>query len=45
MHWDVDHLERVKRVYRKKFKVDLAQRVKEVVDGDFEKFLVRMIRG
>jgi len=45
VHWDPYHMDRVKKIYKKKFKVDLSGRLKGVVvDGDFEKFLLRMIR-
>jgi annexin A7/11 len=45
VHWDPYHLERVKQAYRKKFKVDLGKRMRDAVeDGNFEDFLVRMIR-
>jgi Annexin len=44
VHWDPYHLERVKKVYKKKFKVDLGKRLEGVVEGDFLKFLIRMVR-
>ncbi|KAI5846508.1 hypothetical protein DFP73DRAFT_476391 [Morchella snyderi] len=45
VHWDPYHLERVKQAYKKKFKVDLGKRMRDAVeDGNFEDFLVRMIR-
>lgn len=45
VHWDQYHLERVKQTFKKKFKIDLGERMRDaVVDGIFEDFLVRMVR-
>lgn len=44
IHWDPRHLEEVKIMFRKKYRVDLGTRLREVSNKEFGEFLVRMMR-
>jgi hypothetical protein len=44
VHWDVKHLRRVKSVFRKKYRVDVGERIRDVEKGSYLEFLLKMMR-
>lgn len=42
MHWDYKHMRRVKRAFKKKFRVTVGQRIEDSTRGSFREFLLRM---
>ncbi|KAJ5679247.1 annexin ANXC3.2 [Penicillium macrosclerotiorum] len=44
LHWNPQHKAKVKEGYRRLFKTDLIQRIKEETSGDFERLLVALLQ-
>lgn len=44
IHWDPQYLQQVKRVFKKKYRVEMGKRVREATRGSYMEFLLRMLR-
>ncbi|KAI5812830.1 hypothetical protein BZA77DRAFT_322953 [Pyronema omphalodes] len=44
MHWELKHLNRVKRAFKKKFKISVGERILHATKGSYREFLLRMLR-
>ncbi|TGZ80274.1 Annexin [Ascodesmis nigricans] len=44
VHWDVAHLKRVKNAFRRKYGVELGERIRAATRGGYQEMLVRMVR-
>jgi hypothetical protein len=44
MHWEIKHLNRVKRAFKKKFRISVGERILHATKGSYREFLLRMLR-